>query len=144
MEQQGLRDVDRWKDKIEVRLDNRQVAFLFFGSALVACLLFVLGVIVGKRLESRGRALAPGDRGPPGPAGPGRVDHRRPPTRGGGAADQRSQRGPREPAGGAQDRWRPCQAATLTPGPRPTSADGVRADNRARPPPVRRPSPRPP
>jgi cell division septation protein DedD len=59
MEQQGLRDVDRWKDKIEVRLDNRQVAFLFFGSALVACLLFVLGVIVGKRLESRGRALAP-------------------------------------------------------------------------------------
>jgi DedD protein len=59
MEQQGLRDVDRWKDKIEVRLDNRQVAFLFFGSALVACLLFILGVIVGKRLESRGRALAP-------------------------------------------------------------------------------------
>ncbi len=59
MEQQGLRDVDRWKDKIEVRLDNRQVAFLFFGSALVACLLFVLGVIVGKRIESRGRALAP-------------------------------------------------------------------------------------
>src|SRR5688500_19475745 len=59
MEQQGLRDVDRWKDKIEVRLDNRQVAFLFFGSALVACMLFILGVIVGKRLESRGRALAP-------------------------------------------------------------------------------------
>ena len=59
MDQQGLRDVDRWKDKIEVRLDNRQVAFLFFGSALVACMLFILGVIVGKRLESRGRALAP-------------------------------------------------------------------------------------
>src|SRR5688572_12562533 len=59
MDDQGLRDVDRWKDKIEVRLDNRQVAFLFFGSALVACMLFILGVIVGKRLESRGRALAP-------------------------------------------------------------------------------------
>jgi DedD protein len=59
MDQQGLRDVDRWKDKIEVRLDNRQVAFLFFGSALVACMLFILGVIVGKRLESRGRAVAP-------------------------------------------------------------------------------------
>jgi len=54
-----LRDVDRWKDKIEIRLDNRQVAFLFFGSALIACLLFILGVIVGKRLESRGHALAP-------------------------------------------------------------------------------------
>src|SRR3954453_13592011 len=53
------RESDRWKDKIEVRLDNRQVFFLFFGSALVACLLFILGVIVGKRLESRGRAVSP-------------------------------------------------------------------------------------
>ncbi len=59
MEDRGLRDVERWRDKIEVRLDNRQVFFLFFGSALVACMLFVLGVIVGKRLESRGRAVSP-------------------------------------------------------------------------------------
>ncbi|MDX2022189.1 MAG: SPOR domain-containing protein [Deltaproteobacteria bacterium] len=59
MEDRTLRDVERWKDKIEIRLDNRQVFFLFFGSALVACLLFVLGVVVGKRLESRGRAAAP-------------------------------------------------------------------------------------
>ena len=59
MEDRGLRDIERWRDKIEVRLDNRQVFFLFFGSALVACMLFVLGVIVGKRLESRGRALSP-------------------------------------------------------------------------------------
>jgi len=48
-----------WRDRIEVRLDNRQVFFLFFGSALCACMLFVLGVIVGKRLESRGRAAIP-------------------------------------------------------------------------------------
>jgi septal ring-binding cell division protein DamX len=54
----GLRDTDRWRDKIEVKLDNRQVFFLFFGSAVVACMLFVLGVIVGKRIESRGRAEA--------------------------------------------------------------------------------------
>ncbi len=59
MDEKGLRDVERWKDKIEVRLDNRQVAFLFFGSALIACLLFILGVIVGKRIESRGHAVAP-------------------------------------------------------------------------------------
>ena len=59
MDEPALRDVERWKDKIEVRLDNRQVFFLFFGSAMVACMLFVLGVIVGKRLESRGRAVAP-------------------------------------------------------------------------------------
>jgi hypothetical protein len=50
---------NQWRDKIEVRLDNRQVFFLFFGSALCACMLFVLGVIVGKRLESRGRAAIP-------------------------------------------------------------------------------------
>jgi septal ring-binding cell division protein DamX len=50
---------DRWRDKIEVRLDNRQVFFLFFGSAVVACMLFVLGVMVGKRIESRGEAQAP-------------------------------------------------------------------------------------
>jgi DedD protein len=59
MEEPAVRDIDRWKDKIEVRLDNRQVFFLFFGSAVVACMLFVLGVIVGKRIESRGRAEAP-------------------------------------------------------------------------------------
>jgi cell division septation protein DedD len=62
MEQPALREVERrrqWQDKIEVRLDNRQVFFLFFGSAVVACMLFVLGVLVGKRIESRGRAEAP-------------------------------------------------------------------------------------
>ena len=63
MEEAALRDVDRnaerWRDKIELRLDNRQVFFLFFGSAVVACMLFVLGVMVGKRIESRGQAAAP-------------------------------------------------------------------------------------
>ena len=63
MEESALRDVDRnaerWRDKIELRLDNRQVFFLFFGSAVVACMLFVLGVMVGKRIESRGQAAAP-------------------------------------------------------------------------------------
>jgi cell division protein FtsN len=63
MDDPALRDVDRnaerWRDKIELRLDNRQVFFLFFGSAVVACMLFVLGVMVGKRIESRGQAAAP-------------------------------------------------------------------------------------
>ncbi|HVT10321.1 MAG TPA: SPOR domain-containing protein [Polyangia bacterium] len=52
------RAVERWREKIEIRLDNRQVFFLFFGSAVVACMLFVLGVMVGKRIESRGQAEA--------------------------------------------------------------------------------------
>ncbi|HMF42530.1 MAG TPA: SPOR domain-containing protein [Polyangia bacterium] len=63
MDDPALRDLDRnaerWRDKIELRLDNRQVFFLFFGSAVVACMLFVLGVMVGKRIESRGQAAAP-------------------------------------------------------------------------------------
>jgi len=50
-----VRDAERFKDKIEVSLDSRQVFFLFFGGAVIACLVFVLGVMVGKRLESRER-----------------------------------------------------------------------------------------
>ncbi len=48
-----MRDLERWKDKVELSLDGRQIFFLFFGSAVLACLLFVGGVLVGKRIESR-------------------------------------------------------------------------------------------
>jgi DedD protein len=47
-------DSDLYKDKIEVSLDGRQIFYLFFGGAVVACLVFVLGVMVGRRLEARG------------------------------------------------------------------------------------------
>jgi len=50
-----VRDAERFKDKIEVSLDSRQVFFIFFGGAVIACVVFVLGVMVGKRLESRER-----------------------------------------------------------------------------------------
>jgi DedD protein len=50
-----VRDAERFKDKIEVSLDSRQIFFLFFGGAVVACLVFVLGVMVGRRLEQRER-----------------------------------------------------------------------------------------
>jgi cell division septation protein DedD len=49
----ALRDAERFKDKIEVSLDGRQIFMLFFGGAVVACLVFVLGVMVGRRLEGR-------------------------------------------------------------------------------------------
>ncbi|MFH2007660.1 MAG: SPOR domain-containing protein [bacterium] len=48
-----MRDSDRLKEKLEVSLDNRQLFYLFFGSAVVACLVFVVGVLVGKKLEDR-------------------------------------------------------------------------------------------
>ena len=44
---------DLYKDKIELSLDGRQVFYLFFGGALLACMVFVLGVLVGKRVEAR-------------------------------------------------------------------------------------------
>jgi cell division septation protein DedD len=55
----SIRDLHRWKDKVELTLDGRQVFFLFFGGAVVACLLFVCGVLVGKRMEARALAMTP-------------------------------------------------------------------------------------
>jgi DedD protein len=43
-----------YKDKIEVSLDGRQIFYLFFGGAVVVGMVFVLGVIVGRRVEARG------------------------------------------------------------------------------------------
>src|SRR3954451_13852135 len=54
-----MRDLDRWKDKVEISLDGRQIFFLFFGSAVAACLIFVVGVLIGKRIEARALALQP-------------------------------------------------------------------------------------
>lgn len=56
-----IRDADRFKDKIELSLDNRQVFFVFFGGAVIASLVFVLGVMVGKRLEARDRVADKAD-----------------------------------------------------------------------------------
>lgn len=46
-------ETELFKDKIEIRLDGRQVFYLFFGGAVIASLVFVLGVMVGKRVEAR-------------------------------------------------------------------------------------------
>lgn len=42
-----------FKDKAEITLEGRQVFYLFFGGAVIASLVFVLGVMVGKRVEAR-------------------------------------------------------------------------------------------
>src|SRR5690348_13002502 len=52
-----MRDLQHWKDKVELSLDGRQVFFLFFGGATLACMLFALGVMTGRRLEARANAL---------------------------------------------------------------------------------------
>jgi len=52
---------DRWKERVELSLDGRQIFFLFFGSAVLACLLFVAGVLVGRRIEHRAAVPLAGD-----------------------------------------------------------------------------------
>ncbi len=51
-------ETELFKDKIEVSLDGRQIFYLFFGGAVIATLVFVLGVMVGRRVESRSVAEA--------------------------------------------------------------------------------------
>jgi DedD protein len=47
------REAELYKDKIEVSLDGRQIFYLFFGGAVIVGLVFVLGVMVGRRVEAR-------------------------------------------------------------------------------------------
>jgi DedD protein len=48
------REPELYKDKIEVSLDGRQIFYLFFGGSAIVGLVFVLGVMVGRRIEARG------------------------------------------------------------------------------------------
>jgi DedD protein len=48
------REAELFKDKIEVSLDGRQIFYLFFGGAVIVGMVFVLGVMVGRRVEARG------------------------------------------------------------------------------------------
>jgi len=47
-----------FRDKIELSLDGKQVFYLFFGGAVIASMVFVLGVMVGRRVEARSHADA--------------------------------------------------------------------------------------
>jgi cell division septation protein DedD len=46
-----MREMHKWKDKVELSLDNRQIFFLFFGLSVVGCFVFALGVMVGRRVS---------------------------------------------------------------------------------------------
>ncbi|MGE0404004.1 MAG: SPOR domain-containing protein [Kofleriaceae bacterium] len=48
------RESELYKDKVEVSLDGRQIFYLFFGGAVIIGIVFVLGVLVGRRVEARG------------------------------------------------------------------------------------------
>jgi DedD protein len=48
------REPELYKDKVEVSLDGRQIFYLFFGGSVIVGVVFVLGVLVGRRVEARG------------------------------------------------------------------------------------------
>ena len=58
-----MREMHKWKDKVELSLDNRQIFFLFFGLSVVGCFVFALGVMTARRLEwdPEGRVAALSD-----------------------------------------------------------------------------------
>lgn len=58
-----MREMHKWKDKVELSLDNRQIFFLFFGLSVVGCFVFALGVMVGRRVDFDSVAQAEGQPG---------------------------------------------------------------------------------
>ena len=48
------RETELYKDRVEVSLDGRQIFYLFFGGAVIVGLVFILGVMIGRRVEARG------------------------------------------------------------------------------------------
>lgn len=58
-----MREMHKWKDKVELSLDNRQIFFLFFGLSVIGCFVFALGIMTGRRLqwEPGQEAAATGD-----------------------------------------------------------------------------------
>src|SRR4051812_40785350 len=53
-----MRDVHRMKEKYDLSLDNRQIVSLVITGIVVLGAVFVLGVVVGKKLSSGGPAQA--------------------------------------------------------------------------------------
>lgn len=56
-----MRDAHRMKEKFDVTLDNRQIVSLLIASIVVLGAVFVLGVVVGKKLASNAQAAAAPD-----------------------------------------------------------------------------------
>jgi DedD protein len=56
-----MRDTHRLKEKYDLSLDNRQIVSLMIGGMVVLGTVFVLGVVVGKKLEGSGRTAGAAD-----------------------------------------------------------------------------------
>jgi cell division septation protein DedD len=60
-ERQTMRDAHRMKEKFDVSLDNRQIVSLLIAGIVVMGAVFVLGVVVGKKLAGNAQAAAAPD-----------------------------------------------------------------------------------
>src|SRR5512140_347386 len=56
-----MRDAHRMKEKFDVSLDNRQIVSLLIAGIVVMGAVFVLGVVVGKKLAGNAQAAAAPD-----------------------------------------------------------------------------------
>ncbi|MFP2964225.1 SPOR domain-containing protein, partial [Myxococcus sp. 1LA] len=56
-----MRDAHRMKEKFDVSLDNRQIVSLLIAGIVVMGAVFVLGVVVGKKLAGNADAVAAPD-----------------------------------------------------------------------------------
>ncbi|MDP8254821.1 MAG: SPOR domain-containing protein [Candidatus Alcyoniella australis] len=54
-----MRDLRKIRDKVEIKLDNRQIAAIFLSSLVLLAIVFYLGVKVGSRLEQVRRVPTP-------------------------------------------------------------------------------------
>jgi len=47
-----MKDEDKFKERYSLLLDNRQIFLFFFASAVILSLVFLLGLVVGRRMDS--------------------------------------------------------------------------------------------
>ena len=56
-----MKDEDKIRERVELLLDNRQIFLMFVASAVIVALVFSLGVVVGKRMNTEPPAAPPTD-----------------------------------------------------------------------------------
>jgi DedD protein len=61
VKEQGMQDEDKFRERIQVMLDNRQIFLIFLASSVILALVFSLGFVVGKRSGTRTLAPPPSD-----------------------------------------------------------------------------------
>ena len=56
-----MQDEDKFRERIQIMLDNRQIFLIFLASSVILALVFSLGFVVGKRSSTKSLAPPPSD-----------------------------------------------------------------------------------